>query len=246
MRIKVFYHICAINHCVPVVEEHMNALLYSGLLGTPELEGVYCFLTANDTISLNYIKEILGHYGSKIQIVAESLNTTRYERFTLESIADYLDTDNNTDLTETAILYIHSKGVSQTEPEKIVNVAAWTRAMNYHLIGRWRECLNCLRGGYWKVKADIVGAYYAPHPFPHFQGNFWWARADYFKKLPSTIGAGYLEPELNFLFQAAPIWKAMGVLPERITDLYKQPLNPDDYIAIEEPAKPATASSRQD
>lgn len=236
MKLKVFYHICAINHCVSVVEEQMAALLYSGLLGAPELDGVYCFLTANDGFSLNYIKTLLGRYGSKINIATESLDTTRYERFTLESIADYLDDIDG-------VLYIHSKGVSQTDPEKVVNVVAWTRAMNYYVIGRWRECVGYLNdaGG----SADIVGAYYAPHPLPHFQGNFWWARADYFKKLPRTIGAGYLEPELNFVFRASPHWKAMGVLPERITDLYKQPLNPDDYIAIEEPAEPA-ASSKKD
>lgn len=238
MKLKVFYHICAIRHCVSVVEEQMAALLYSGLLGAPELQAVYCFLTANDLGSLNYIKALLGRYGSKVVVVAESLDTTRYERFTLESIADYLD---DTD----GVLYIHSKGVSQTDPEKVANVAEWTRAMNDYLIGRWRECVGYLNGA-----ADIVGAYYADRPLPHFQGNFWWARADYFKKLPRTIGAGYLEPELNFVFRASPRWKAMGVLPERITDLYKQPLNPDDYaLRLAKPSghtEPATASSRQD
>jgi hypothetical protein len=226
MNVKIFYHICAINHCVSVVEEQMAAILYSGLYGSPMLEGIYCFLTAKDDFSLNYVKNLLLLYGEKIKIVGESLDTSRYERFTLESIGDYLGAEG-----DTAILYIHTKGVSQTEPEKITNVLYWTRALNYHMIGRWRECLAELK------EHDVVGTYYAAKPLPHFQGNFWWARADYFKKLPATIGAAYLEPELNFLFQAQPRWKAMAVLPEYMKDLYKQPLKPEDYTA--EPVKPA-------
>jgi hypothetical protein len=231
MNVKIFYHICAINHCVSVVEEQMAAILYSGLYGSPNLEGIYCFLTAKDDFSLNYVKNLLLLYGEKIKIVGESLDTSRYERFTLESIGDYLGAHGDSG-ADAAILYIHTKGVSQTEPEKITNVLYWTRALNYHMIGRWRECLAELK------EHDVVGTYYAAKPLPHFQGNFWWARADYFKKLPVTIGAGYLEPELNFLFQAQPRWKAMAVLPEYMKDLYKQPLKPEDYIA------PTASSSR--
>lgn len=216
--IVIFYHICAIQHCMAVVEEQMNALLYSGLYADPRLTDIHCFITANNPHDVSFIKYRLLQYGAKIRISGESLDTKTYERFTLEKIKP-------SPLPENArILYIHTKGVSQTEPDKITNTTLWTRALNYHLIGRYRECLDALN------RYDVVGAFYAETPLPHFQGNFWWSRMSYIKTLPDRIGPGYLEPELNFLFTASPTWFNMARVPSAIQDLYKDPLYPMHYV----------------
>jgi len=219
--IVVFYHICAIQHCLAVMEEQMAAILYSGLYAHPSLVRINCFITANSECHLNFIKQRLLHYGHKIHIMGESLNTQTYERFTLEKIKPILSREDTTQ--DTRVLYIHTKGVSQTEPDKITNTSYWTRALNYHLIGRHRECLAALR------QNEVVGAFYSATPAPHFQGNFWWTRKSYVMKLPDHSGAGYLEPELNFLFRGAPRWFSMATVPSTIKDLYKEPLFPLYY-----------------
>jgi hypothetical protein len=206
-----------------VVEEQLTAMLYSGLLDDPRLVRVACFVTANDVGSLGYMKAMLGRWGRKVVVVAESLDTQTFERFTLEKLKGVLADEPD----ETAVLYLHSKGVSQTEVETIANVACWTRALCYHLIGKYRVCLTALDNA--EHSADIVGAFYSADPLPHFQGNFWWARHSYIKKLPDTIGSGYLEPELNFVFCASPRWKAIASVPDGIQDLYKEPLWPAYY-----------------
>lgn len=219
-RIVICYHICAIRHCVTVVEEQLTAMLYSGLLDDPRLVRVACFVTANDVGSLDYMKMLLGRWGRKVVVVAESLDTQTFERFTLEKLKWAL----NGEPDDTAVLYLHSKGVSQIEPEKIANVACWTRALCTHLIGRYPACLAALERG-----NDLVGAFYSAEPAPHFQGNFWWARHSYLQRLPDTIGPGYLEPELNFVFRASPRWTNMACVPVGIRDLYKEPLWPMYY-----------------
>jgi len=232
--ILVFYHICAIQHCIAVIEEQMAAILYSGLYADPRLIRIHCFITANNTHDLTIVKQRLLQYGAKIHIAGESLNTHTYERFTLEKIKSTPCPDN------TRILYIHTKGVSQTEPDKIIHTSYWTRALNYHLIGRYRECLEVLN------RCDVVGAFYSETPAPHFQGNFWWTRKSYTMKLPDRIGPGYLEPELNFLFRASPNWYNMACVPSFLSDLYKEPLFPMYYVdaSSEDASSEATASCK--
>jgi hypothetical protein len=248
--IRIYYHICAMSHAVAVVEEHMSAILYSGLYGSKELEGIYCYITAFDPTSLAYVKNLLALYGSKVHVVETSLDPRRYERFTLEKmVANEKARGASSDGSggsDDWVLYIHTKGVSQTEPEKITNVMYWTRGLNYGVIGSWRECLEC-ESSENESGIDLIGAYYADTPAPHFPGNFWWAKSSYIRRLSPTIGEGYLEPELNFVFQPlsgpAPKWKAMSVLPSNIHDLYKQPLPMDSYTLGE---NCDTASSKHD
>ena len=226
--IFIFYHVCAIHHYASVVTEQLTALLYSGLLVHRDLMAVYCFVTGNTPDDVANAKRLLTSFSPKIQIVAESLDTRTFERFTLENIRPMVDEVRDEAGSENIrLLYIHSKGVSHTDPEKASNTTHWTRALNYHLIGRHEQCLALLR------HYDVVGAFYSPTPAPHFQGNFWWTRMSYAKKLPERIGAGYLEPELNFLFQASPLWFNMATVPSAVRDLYKDALTPHYYTSVD-------------
>jgi hypothetical protein len=221
-KLKIVFHICAINNAIDVVKEQMSALIYSGLYDDPRLEAVYCFITARDEHSLAMMRTyLMTYYRFKIVIVKEALNDPTYERFTLESMRNLIQ-DNDAD---TAVLYMHSKGVSYTDLLKQGNIHCWTKALNYHLIGRYQHCLEAL-----EAPCDVVGAFYCDIPAPHFQGNFWWARGSYLKTLPEHIGRDYLAPEIQYLFTRNPRYVAMGRLPESLKDLYEEPLLPHSYL----------------
>lgn len=224
MAVKVFFHICAIQHCIAVIEEQLYAIMYSGLYDM--VEQVYCFVTAKDEFSLRYTETLLSLYGKKIRVVDTSINDNTYERFTLTKIHHFIQPEDQ-------VLYIHSKGVTQTEQAKISNTTYWTRAMNYHLIGQHKKCLALLD------TYDAVGTYYSDTPQPHFQGNFWWATGKYLLTLPTTIGPRYLDPEMSYLFLNNPKYIALSTVPSSIPDLYKSPLLPTYYLD-DEPSIPST------
>jgi hypothetical protein len=215
MSIKIFFHICAIGHCVQVIEEQLQAILYSGLY--EKVEGIYCYVTGSNDFSVKYISTLVSLYGKKIKLVKSILNDTTFERLTLEHMHSLISPEDR-------VLYIHSKGVTQTEPEKITNTSYWTRAMNYHLIGKHMQCLQFLEDG-----NDVIGTYYSESPAPHFPGNFWWSTGRYYLSLPQTIGPRYLDPEM-YIFTNTPSYKALSIVPKDITDLYKKSLLPTYYL----------------
>lgn len=71
-------------------------------------------------------------------------------------------------------LYLHTKGV--TRPSD--SVSDWRACMLYWLVERWRECVAKLTHGY-----DCVGINQVDSPVRHFQGNFWWAKTQFIRKL---------------------------------------------------------------
>lgn len=75
-----------------------------------------------------------------------------------------------------AVLYLHTKGVSK--PHNRARVA-WRHLMGEHLVARWRKNLERL------ALADMIGVNWCETPSPHYQGNFWMARADWLARLPS-------------------------------------------------------------
>jgi hypothetical protein len=95
------------------------------------------------------------------------------EADTLKWVRDYAK-DNPDDY----ILYFHTKSVSHA------NMATedWRRYMEYFNIENWTDCVQKLDEGYdccgvmWNVDTPI-GMY------PHFSGNFWWAKASYINTL---------------------------------------------------------------
>ncbi len=75
--------------------------------------------------------------------------------------------------------YIHLKGVSKTPEylQLVINECAWRKYMEYFVIGKYQDCIEALKSH------DICGVYWRDRPFPHFSGNFWWARNDYLATL---------------------------------------------------------------
>ncbi len=77
-----------------------------------------------------------------------------------------------------AVLYLHTKGVSK--PQNRARTA-WRHLMGEQLVARWRKNLERL------AHADMIGVNWCETPSPHFQGNFWMARAGWIARLPSPV-----------------------------------------------------------
>lgn len=73
------------------------------------------------------------------------------------------------------ILYVMNKGVSRPN---IKPISDWRQCMTYWNITKWKECVKKLDEGYDAVGINVVEA-----PKRHFQGNWWWAKAEYIKKI---------------------------------------------------------------
>jgi hypothetical protein len=73
------------------------------------------------------------------------------------------------------ICYIHLKGLLRYGDP---NVGDWREFMNWATIEKWRDNVEALYEG-----AEAVGTNYNTTPWPHFAGNFWWAKSDYIAKL---------------------------------------------------------------
>jgi hypothetical protein len=73
------------------------------------------------------------------------------------------------------ICYIHLKGLLRYGDP---NVGDWRDFMNWATIEKWRDNVEALDEG-----AEVVGTNYNTEPWPHFAGNFWWAKSEYVAKL---------------------------------------------------------------
>jgi hypothetical protein len=168
----------------------VRALHYSGIYH--EAEHIYCYISGELEI-IPTILSFLTAAGSKFIIVKCVPNDTSYERLTLEDIHRHVSPKDQ-------ILYIHSKGVSQSymdNPHKIQCIDDWTHFMLYYLVRHYKYCIEKLES------YDTVGLNFTTNP-SHWSGNFWWVRGDYFLTLPTTIGPHYYDPELFFLFVNNP------------------------------------------
>lgn len=73
------------------------------------------------------------------------------------------------------VLYIHTKGVTN---EKSLAIADWRACMLHYNVTLWRDCVQKLTQGF-----DTCGINIMKTPHPHYQGNFWWAKASYVRTL---------------------------------------------------------------
>lgn len=221
MAIKIFFHICAITRAEQVVNNFIRSIHYSGLYDDAHL--IYCYISGKMEI-IKKIIDLLNLSGGKFVIVKCVPNDISYERLTLEDIHNHVDRTDQ-------ILYIHSKGVSiyhQDSPERLRCIDDWCDVMLYYLIRHYKTCLEYLQThhtvgvNYKKIGRDGSNS-------PHWSGNFWWVRGDYFLTLPHIIGPHYYEPEQRFLFVNNPkyfeIYQMIGD-----TNCYEERYEPFKYI----------------
>lgn len=170
-KILVFYHIFCNDKTLVCVKDTITKIIFSGLYN--KIDKIHCFLVGNkenmDTV-IEYIKSA----GSKFDISEISYDDMSYERFTLTRIPKYIKPEDK-------FLYIHSKGITRTDPLQIECVYDWKTYMEYWLFCKHQECFDFLD------EYDTVGVNYYKDPRPHYSGNFWWCRGDYFLSLNQNI-----------------------------------------------------------
>jgi hypothetical protein len=204
IKLKCYYHIfCTQDPIIlQIVDEQLDTIKHSSLYN--KFDVINCCVTGNHLQNYNLVLEKLNtrckESNGKIRIHKSVFGDTSYERFTLKSIKDDPDLNENT-----YILYIHSKGV--TRQDVPVLITKWRKCLMHFLVTKGERCINM----FIKQPYDTVGIFHIPQSKDispdgaYYAGNMWWARGSYLRKLFSkfTIGEKYYDTE-QFLFKDNP------------------------------------------
>jgi len=202
MPIAVFYHgIVSLNgafswEAFAIVKEAMMALEYSGLLAAAQVVHT-CFNGGlNEKLVANLLvspKAIITMHGE--DSFAENLTLVEIERF-VKDHPGWL------------VLYFHAKGASHKQGSIGFNREnSWRTCMLTENVINWRRCVNDLQNG-----AEAVGCHWLrglDDTQHYFAGNFWWARSDFLRTVPSIYNreriktSGIGAPESRF---EAEVW----------------------------------------
>jgi hypothetical protein len=173
MRLEHWFHAFLVNHWNAIMDEHFRALNTSGLAN--HLSHMYVGAVGNELERWRLRQRLSG----PVSVVAEA--EVGAEQVTLTALWEAAKIHPDPD--HTAVLYCHTKGVSDghqashdVDPE-FQN--RWRREMTEAVVGRWQEAVDMLE------THDIVGVRWHDEPFKHFQGNFHWSRMDWLRQLPA-------------------------------------------------------------
>ena len=115
----------------------------------------------------------------------------------------------------TPMLYLHTKGVSYSNPTTKRNIGAWVRYLDLYTINKWEECLEGLKDN------DAAGPFFCPGELQHFQGNFWWANSDYLKNLPRINNLNIEDINRGEFWVLSDTEKVFALSPISPVDLYQ-------------------------
>ena len=137
------------------------------------------FIDVVDNVFINNIGlRIENKYQNDKYIVNNySDNTQLFEYPSLNKVKTVAE--NNPDSN---ILYLHTKGISHTNINKIKNIEDWTNMMLYFLVEKYAECINKLNEGFSTVGCNYIERNQYTDK-KHFSGNFWWSKSTYINKL---------------------------------------------------------------
>lgn len=170
--IRIYYHVCAINHYEHVIRDQLTKLIFSGLY--KRADSIHVYVYGGDA---RKAAAIIHSYGRKLHIEDCNAETMGSERETFRAMYTMLQNDEDA----TKVLYLHSKGVTRIPMSR--QIEDWRTYMEYHLIAQHQDCLNLLD------QFDVVGLDYYQQAHPHFSGNFFWTHAKHFKRLvPLDVG----------------------------------------------------------
>jgi hypothetical protein len=162
VKIAVFYHVYQIDNWQELFNEQFGAIEKSGLLDATE----FVHLGINGSSVFNYPKVISQTNPNQHM---EETETLKYLKNFSEKNPGY------------KILYLHTKGVGK----HLDLMDDWRKMMNYFCIERWEECVDILDS------YDAIGCNYFEDTwlghYPHFSGNFWWAKSDYINTLDHSF-----------------------------------------------------------
>jgi hypothetical protein len=185
-----------------LVDEQIKRIYKSGMV---KYADVYCGI--NGTTS-GRVYQFIKNY-DWINILDVSNTDDQYEGFTLKHLYQHAS-----DGLYDKLGYIHTKGLSFLSGERDHDphrpgIRDHTQDKTLIAINSWRHFLEWGSIDMWKKNIDILDTYqtsgvnYMASPWPHYSGNFWWARSDYVKTLEHPITVmkkrnGWADQRLSF------------------------------------------------
>lgn len=173
-RLFLFWHVATINNWQDIVAEQAGKMLLSGLL--PNLCAAY----------VGVVGPVRPKLPGQFSVMYYSEDRLEYEIPTIRMMDEIVR--GKTCRPQDKVLYLHSKGAGREDLESQVNVSFWRRYMEEFVVWRWRDCVLALDG------CDACGVDMNWNPWPHFAGNFWWAKAGFLRTLPDPITLSPSDP----------------------------------------------------
>jgi hypothetical protein len=213
----IYYHIFTINNWVEIVNEQFDLLKKSNLFDHSLIKVGILYIHIKD---VDIAKTLFDEYDN-VEIILIKPNTDVGESETLIKLKEYsTNCDENRN-----VLYIHTKGVTQYSSVRELPVKKWRNMMEYFLIEKWEDCVNKLNEGY-----ECCGVNYQNHAgnikgettlIKIFNGNFFWTKTDYVKKLDESILFEHRYSAENWISSSNPNTFSFYDTPITI-DLYYQ------------------------
>lgn len=220
-KTQIFYHIFLENNWFEIVSEQVDVLLKSKLLNNSTLNVGVVYSNFNE-LEINKKKlSIIFEKIKNINILYFDSTTSCGECTTLAELKNFCDISTD----EFYVLYIHTKGVTQFNSPREKPVKSWREMMEFFLIEKWEDCVNKLSEGF-----DCCGINYQDHAaninnqnklIKIFNGNFFWSRSSYIKKLDKNLLFEHRHSSENWISSQNPKVHSFYDTPKTI-DLYYQ------------------------
>ena len=205
----IFFHVYLKSGYSRILIDKFKKFKSSGLYDSANK--IYLTLYGDIELNSEFLNELKDMY-SKIEYGIVSNAVFNNEPDTL----NFMIKKANEYESNTPMLYLHTKGLSYTNPDVKKNVEAWVRYLDLYVINKWKECVESLKDN------DSAGGFYVEDP-KHFQGNFWWANSDYIKNLPKLTPdniENYNRGEFWILSQTDKVYPLSGVTPVNMYQNY--------------------------
>ncbi len=172
-KIAIFYHVGQFGDWKRLFHEQINALVVSGLYHICDF--IHIGVNGDEELPLSFPK-------FKVQYNIDKV----LEADTLKSLYDFCINNQ-----EHRVLYFHTKGSTQENTPRILNVTKWRYYLEYFSIHRWKDCITALRdydtsGAEYLFESGLINQDTGITEWeenPHYSGNYWWANASYVSKL---------------------------------------------------------------
>ena len=212
-KVAIWWHVATINNWRDVFAEQVGKLVCTGLYDRAEI--IWVGKVGTELIPMFPL--------TKMQIADAHNDPKKYEILTIQAMDAWVRQLKKPE--EWAVFYLHCKGVGRQDIESQFNVSFWRRYMEWATIQKWSKCLRALDG------CDACGVDLNLNPWPHFAGNFWWARAEYLLTLPPATTLTTDDPvraelrigESNRAMSLHQLWNS-GL------NLYETKYLPENYI----------------
>lgn len=158
-KIVGFMHVATHGPWRAVVDELFDAMKSSGLHA--KMDRLHLTILGSEPFE---------PADDKVSVIHRSPDFLEYEFPTLSRLHQFCASN------DASIFYVHTKGVFRTSEA----VDDWRRYMTHFVITRHQDCLDAL------ADHDVCGVNWHTSPWPHFSGNFWWARSSYIRTLPAV------------------------------------------------------------